>query len=349
MADAMRRALICGVSGQDGAYLASHLLDLGYEVWGTSRDAEGKSLGNLWRLGIAQQVRLLSMVPEDFRSVFVALSKAKPDEVYYLAGQSSVGLSFELPAETLQSTVMGTLNLLEACRLIERPVRLYHAGSSECFGDTGGAAAHEQTPFSPRSPYAVAKASAFWLVNNYREAYGLYACNGILFNHESPLRPQRFVTQKIVSAACRIAAGSTERLRLGRLDIARDWGWAPEYVCAMHRMLQQPTARDYVIATGHTHTLQAFVEAAFACVHLDWRLHVDHASELLRPTDLTVSRADPTRATRELDWQAQHQMQDVVRLMVQAQLAQLAQSVQSAQTDTTATPARLHEDALIDA
>jgi GDPmannose 4,6-dehydratase len=318
------RALICGISGQDGAYLARHLLDLGYEVWGTSRDAEGKSLGNLWRLGIAERVRLLSMVPEDFRSVFVALNKARPQEVYYLAGQSSVGLSFEQPAETLQSTVMGTLNLLEACRLIERPVRLYHAGSSECFGDSGGAPAHEETPFSPRSPYAVAKASAFWLVNNYREAYGLYACNGILFNHESPLRPQRFVTQKIVSAACRIAAGSTERLRLGRLDIARDWGWAPEYVTAMHGMLQQPTPRDYVIATGHTCTLQAFVEAAFASLHLDWRAHVDQASELLRPTDLAVSRADPSRAARELNWQAQHRMEDVVRLMVQAQLAQAA-------------------------
>jgi GDPmannose 4,6-dehydratase len=326
----LQRALICGVSGQDGAYLAKHLLDLGYEVWGTSRDAEGKSLGNLQRLGVAQRVRLLSMVPEDFRSVFMALNKSKPAEVYYLAGQSSVGLSFELPAETLQSTVMGTLNLLEACRLIERPVRLYHAGSSECFGDTGGTPAHEDTPFSPRSPYAVAKASAFWLVNNYREAYGLFACNGILFNHESPLRPQRFVTQKIVSTACRIAAGSVERLRLGRLDIARDWGWAPEYVRAMHQMLQQPTPRDYIIATGQTSTLQSFVEATFAGLDLDWRAHVDQAPELLRPTDLAVSRADPSRALRELGWQAQHSMADVVGLMVKAQRAQTTQTAQIA-------------------
>ena len=315
----MRRALICGIGGQDGTYLARHLLAEGYEVWGTSRDAEGASLGNLVRLRLRDRVTVVSMVPEDFRSVFIALTRAMPDEVYFLAGQSSVGLSFELPAETLQSIVIGTLNLLEACRVMVRPVRLYHAGSSECFGDTGGAAADESTPFSPRSPYAVAKASAFWLVSNYREAYGLYACNGILFNHESPLRPIRFVTRKIVSAAARIAAGSRERLRLGRLDIARDWGWAPEYVTAMHRMLQQPVARDYVIATGRTHTLEEFVAAAFAAHGLDWAGHVDQAPEFFRPSDITVSRANPLRASRELDWSARHDMTDVVRMMTTAE------------------------------
>jgi GDPmannose 4,6-dehydratase len=316
-----KRALVCGVSGQDGSYLARHLLTLGYEVWGTSRDAEGHGLHNLVHLGIRPRVRMLSMVPEDFRSVFVAMSRAMPAEVYFLAGQSSVGLSFELPAETLQSTVLGTLNLLEACRLMERPVRLYHASSSECFGNTDGCPANEDTPFSPRSPYAVAKASAFWLVNNYREAYGLFACNGILFNHESPLRPQRFVTQKIIAAACRIAAGANERLRLGRLDIARDWGWAPDYVRAMHAMLQQPTARDYIIATGHTHSLQQFVQNAFGSLGLNWQAHVDIADELMRPTDLAISRADPSRAARELGWSAEHVMQDVVRLMIKAHTA----------------------------
>jgi GDPmannose 4,6-dehydratase len=313
-----RRALICGVSGQDGAYLARHLLSLGYEVWGTSRDAEGSSFSKLRQLGIHQALRLRSMAPEDFRSVFSALKAAQPDEVYFLAGQSSVGLSFELPAETLQSMVMGTLNLLEACRLMERPVRLYHAGSSECFGDTGGAPAHETTPFSPRSPYAVAKASACWLVNNYREAYGLFACTGILFNHESPLRPQRFVTQKIVSTAWRIAQGSPERLRLGRLDIARDWGWAPEYVVAMHRMLQQEQPRNVLIATGQTHTLQTFVETAFEHLKLDWCDHVDHAPEQMRPSDLTVSRADPRLAEEVLGWRAQVKMPQVVARMLAA-------------------------------
>ena len=313
-----RRALICGVSGQDGAYLARWLLERGYEVWGSSRDAEGSSFANLDRLGIRDRVRLRSMAPEDFRSVFVALRAANPDEVYYLAGQSSVGLSFELPAETLQSVVLGTLNMLEACRLMDRPVRLYHAGSSECFGDTGGAPATERTPFRPRSPYAVAKASAFWLVDNYREAYGLFACSGILFNHESALRPSRFVTQKIVSAAWRIANGANERLQLGRLDIARDWGWAPEYVGAMHRMLQQDTPRDFVIATGQTHTLEQFVEATFSRLGLDWRQHVEQRIDLMRPNELQVSRAEPQLAAEVLGWQATCRMPEVVGRMIDA-------------------------------
>lgn len=313
-----RRALICGISGQDGAYLARWLLECGYEVWGSSRDVGGAGFANLRRLGVLDRVRLLSMAPEDFRSVFVALRAANPDEVYYLAGQSSVGLSFELPAETLQSVVLGTLNMLEACRLMERPVRLYHAGSSECFGDANGEPANEQTPFRPRSPYAVAKASAFWLVDNYREAYGLHACSGILFNHESPLRPSRFVTQKIIGTARRIANGSNERLQLGRLDIARDWGWAPEYVVAMHRMLQQDTPRDYVIATGHTHTLEHFVETAFSQLGLDWRAHVEQRQELMRPNELTVSRADPSLAAAHLQWQATSSMTQVVSKMIDA-------------------------------
>lgn len=314
-----RRALICGVGGQDGAYLAQHLLAQDYEVWGTSRDVEGTTLGRMDRLGVRPRVRLRSMAPEDFRSVFATLRAALPDEVYHLAGQSSVGLSFELPAETLQSVVLGTLNLLEACRMLERPVRLYHAASSECFGDTEGAAAHEHTPFRPRSPYAVAKASAFWLVDNYRQAYGLYACSGILFNHESPLRAARFVTQKIVGTAWRIAHGSRERLRLGRLDIERDWGWAPEYVTAMHRMLQLDAPRDFVIATGRSHSLQDFVDTAFGRLGLDWRDHVDaDAPEQLRPSDLKTSRADPGLARRVLGWQAEVGMAGVVAGMLTA-------------------------------
>jgi GDPmannose 4,6-dehydratase len=316
MSDTTRRALICGISGQDGSYLAQWLLECGYEVWGTSRDAEGSTFGNLHRLGIRDRVRVLSMVPEDFRSVFVALRASRPDEVYYLAGQSSVGLSFELPAETLQSVVLGTLNMLEACRLSDQPVRLYHAGSSECFGDIGGEPADEGTPFRPRSPYAVAKASAFWLVQNYREAYGLHACSGILFNHESPLRPARFVTQKIISSALRIANGSAERLQLGRLDIARDWGWAPEYVRAMHLMLQHSSPLDVVIATGQTHTLESFVETTFRQLGLNWRDHVDQSASLSRPNELLVSRADPSLAEGELGWKASLGMPEVVSMML---------------------------------
>lgn len=313
-------ALICGISGQDGAYLARLLLQQGYRVIGASRDAQVGSFGNLAKLGIRDQVELASMALSDFRSVLQVLAKYDPDEIYNLAGQSSVGLSFEQPVETLESISIGTLNLLEGIRFLNRNIRLYNAGSSECFGDTGNAPANEQTPFRPRSPYAVAKAAAFWQVDNYREAYGLYACSGILFNHESPLRPERFVTQKIIRAASRIANGSNERLKLGNLDIQRDWGWAPEYVEAMWKMLQQPQPEDFVIATGETHSLQNFVEEVFAAVNLDWRSHVDTDPALMRPTDLAVSRADPSHAKAKLGWQAQTNMQGVVRKMVESEL-----------------------------
>ena len=309
-------ALICGVTGQDGAYLAQLLLEKDYVVWGTSRDAQGASYRNLLSLGIRDAVKTISMVPDDFRSVFLALKRSLPDEIYYLAGQSSVGLSFEQPAETMQSTVLGVLNVLEACRLVDHPVRLYHAGSSECFGDTHGEAADENTPFRPNSPYAVAKASAHWLLDNYRNAYGIHACTGILFNHESPLRPARFVTQKIICAVQRIAKGSDEKLRLGRLDIQRDWGWAPEYVDAMWRILQQDQPQDYVVATGKTHSLEQFVETAFAYFDLDCQRYVDQAPELLRPTDPWLIAGNPSKARDVLGWQASKLMPDVVAAMM---------------------------------
>ena len=309
------RALICGVTGQDGSYLAQLLLGKGYQVFGTSRDAQASTLGNLATLGLQGKVSMLSMAPSDFRSVFTAVDQSDPDEIYYLAGQSSVGLSFEQPAETLDSIVSGVLNLLEVMRLRKRAVRLYNAGSSECFGDTRGHAANEQTPFYPRSPYAVAKASAHWLVTNYRESYGLFACNGILFNHESPLRAERFVTQKIIRATRRIAAGSDERLTLGRLDISRDWGWAPEYVDAMWRMLQQSAPEDFVVATGESRTLSDFVAATFAQYALDWQAHVDVSAALLRPTDINQSLGNPSLAEQRLGWRARNRMEQVVQLM----------------------------------
>ncbi len=310
------KALICGVGGQDGAYLARLLCDKNYEVWGTSRDAQMASFANLDRLQVRESVITRSMAPNDFRSVLAVLYDCQPDEIYFLAGQSSVGLSFEQPAETLESIVVGTLNLMEAIRLLRHPVRLYHASSSECFGDVGTTAADENTPFSPRSPYAVAKASAHWLVANYRDAYGLQAYNGILFNHESPLRPTRFVTQKIVSTACRIASGSDETLTLGRLDMARDWGWAPEYVECMWRMLQQDVPRDFVVATGEANTLESFVSTAFEVLDMDWREHVVSDPKLFRPAEISWSQGDPSRAARELSWSAKLNMRGVVREMV---------------------------------
>ena len=320
-----RKALIFGVSGQDGSYLAQLLLGRGYEVYGASRDAQVTSFDNLIRLGIRNRVALESVSLIDFRSVLRALMKTQPDEVYNLAGQSSVALSFQQPVETLESIAQGTLNLLEAIRFTDRPIRLYNAGSSECFGDTSQPA-DENTPFRPRSPYAVAKAAAFWEVANYREAYGLYACSGLLFNHESPLRPKRFVTKKIVRAACRIAAGSKEKLHLGNIAIQRDWGWAPEYVEAMWLMLQTDTPSDFVIATGESRSLEEFVENAFAYAGLDWCDHVQLDPMLLRPADISIGRANPARASVELGWQATHKMRDVVRMMVEEEQEELRKS-----------------------
>lgn len=313
-----KTALICGVSGQDGAWLALFLSRKGYTVWGTSRDVLGNSFENLIKLGIEKKIKKLSMDPENFHSVCNVLRKIVPDEIYFLTGQSSVGLSFEQPAETIQSITMGTLNVLEACRLMKNEIRLYHAGSSECFGDvTNLKAADENTIFQPRSPYAVAKASTFWLVNNYREAYSLFACTGLLFNHESSLRPDRFVTKKIVNGAKSIAQGFGEKLILGRLDIARDWGWAPEYVEAMWLMLQREHPEDFVIATGKTHTLKDFVSEAFQAFDLDWRDHVIQDPSLFRPTDLVMSHANPSKAEKLLGWKAKSYMTDVVRNLIE--------------------------------
>jgi GDPmannose 4,6-dehydratase len=311
-----KSALICGVSGQDGAYLAKLLLEKGYEVYGGSRDAQISSFSNLRKLNIKEQVNFVSINIHDFRSVLQTIIKIKPDEIYNLAGQSSVGLSFEQPVETLESISIGTLNLLEAIRFSNLPIHFYNAGSSECFGDTGNEAANEETPFRPRSPYAVAKAAAFWEVANYREAYNIYACTGILFNHESPLRQERFVTQKIIASVKRISNGSTEKLRLGNIEIARDWGWAPDYVEAMWLMLQQKTADDFVIATGQTHKLKDFIQMAFETVGLNWENHVEIDPNLFRPTDLAIGKANPIKAFEKLGWKANKNLEEIVKKML---------------------------------
>ncbi len=313
------KALISGASGQDGAYLACLLLEKGYEVYGASRDAQSCSFANLERLGIRKQVKTVSLAINDFRSVLQVLQTVDPDEVYNLAGQSSVGLSFEQPVETLESISVAALNFLEAIRFTGKSIKFYNAGSSECFGDTNGKRADEETPFRPRSPYAVAKASAHWIIANYREAYNLFACTGILFNHESPLRPERFVTKKIIASACRIAHGSGETLSLGNMDIRRDWGWAPEYVTAMWLMLQQETPQDYVIATGSSRSLEELVALAFKEVSLDWQQHVVSDKTLLRPADIREGCGKPDKAKRLLGWQATYGLEEVVRGMMQAE------------------------------
>jgi GDPmannose 4,6-dehydratase len=307
-----KTALVLGIGGQDAAYLSKLLLAKGYSVIGTSRDATLANRAGLQALGIESEVKIVSMAPTDFRSVLQTVRRHAPDEIYHLAGQTSVGLSFDQPVETIESIAIGTLNVLEAIRFVERPIRLYHAGSSECFGDTGEMPATESTPFRPRSPYAVAKACAHNLVANYREAYGMHACTGIMFNHESPLRPERFVTQKIVRAAARIAGGSTETLRLGNLEIHRDWGWAPEYVEAMWLMVQQDEPEDLVIATGRTVSLKYFVDRAFRFFGLDWNPHVISDNSLLRPSDIRYGAGSPARALYKLGWRSTLDVDGVV-------------------------------------
>ena len=315
-----KRALICGVSGQDGAYLAKLLLDKGYEVWGSSRDCQISSFTGLQKLQILERVKKISISLTDFRSVLQGLSKVMPHEVYNLAGQSSVGLSFEQPVETAESITNGVLNLLEAIRFMDPDIRFYNAGSSESFGDTNGFPADEDTIFRPKSPYAIAKAAATWQVALYREAYGLFATTGILFNHESPLRPERFVTKKIISAACRISKGSEERLELGNIDIRRDWGWAPEYVDAMWRILNQDDPQDYIIATGKTQSLKDFLNTAFEALNLDWHDHVTVNSKLMRPTDPYEIMGLPLKAEKKLGWKPKIFGPDLVKKLIQYEL-----------------------------
>jgi GDPmannose 4,6-dehydratase len=314
-------ALIFGIGGQDGSWLAELLVRHGYTVHGTSRDREASSFANLRRLGLLGRVRLHSAVLNDFRSVVQVIKEVRPDEIYNLAGQSSVGLSFEQPVETLDSIVHGTVNILEAIRFLGLDTRFYNASSSECFGNTESGPAAEDHPFHPRSPYGVGKAAAYWAVANYRESYDLFACSGILFNHESPLRPARYVTQKIVRGAADIAERRTDRLRLGELSVARDWGWAPDYVDAMWRMLNHDRPEDFVIATGELHTLEEFVRLAFEGFGLDWRDHVETDPGLKRPADITHSVGDPGKAKRLLGWQAGTTMPGVVAKLVEAEIA----------------------------
>ena len=310
-----KKALIIGITGQDGAYLAKHLLSKGYEVTGSSRDVMASSFNNLNTLGIRSQVKLISVSINDFRSVFNAIQESNPDEIYNLAGQTSVGLSFDQPVEAIESIAIGTLNILEVIRLLNKPVRFYNAGSSECFGDTGDAPANEQTPFAPRSPYAVAKSTAKWLINSYRESYGLYACTGILFNHESPLRPEHFVTQKIIAGAAKIKAGQLNKLQLGNLDISRDWGWAPEYVQAMWLMMQLDQPDDFVIATGRKESLKYFVAKSFEYFDLDWQKYVEIEPSFFRPNEIVSSVGNPEKAIKKLGWNKPTDIDGVIKMM----------------------------------
>jgi GDPmannose 4,6-dehydratase len=265
-------------------------------------------------------VELVSLAPNDFRSVLKVVAGVQPDEIYNLAGQTSVGLSFEQPVECLESISTATLNLLEVIRFLGGGIRFFSAGSSECFGDTGQTPATEATPLRPRSPYAVAKASAYWQVATYREAYGMFACTGILANHESPLRPRRFVTQKIIEGVKAIKAGRARTIQLGNLDIWRDWGWAPDYVQAMVAMLQADEPADYLIASGTTTSLHDFAQSAFAEADLDMADHLETLEALKRPADLAYSAMDPSRIAAELGWHSNRPVREIVVKMFSSEL-----------------------------
>jgi len=312
-----KTALIVGITGQDAAYLSKLLLEKGYRVVGTSRDHQLASFSHLSTLGITGEVERTSMSTHDFASVIKTIANVRPDEIYHLAGQSSVGLSFSQPLETLHSHVDGITNLLEAVRFTGIQSRIYNAGSGECFGNVTDQPADEYHSFSPTSPYAIAKLAAYWLTKNYRDSYGLHACTGILFNHESPLRPERFVTKKIIAAACRISKGSGEKLVLGDLSIKRDWGWAPEYVHAMWLILQQPVAQDYVIATGTQYSLQDFVQQSFEYLNLNWKDHVVVDESLFRPNEILGNFGDASKAHRELGWKATLTMPEIIPLLIE--------------------------------
>ena len=315
-----KTALIAGVTGQDGAYLAHHLLALGYRVVGTSRDAQMCDTSRLQRLGVADDIEIISLAPNDFRSVLKVVSGTEPDEIYNLAGQTSVGLSFEQPVECMESISVATLNLLEVIRYLGEGIRFFSAGSSECFGDSGEKPATEDTPLHPRSPYAVAKAASFWQVSTYREAYGMFACTGILANHESPLRPKRFVTQKVIEGVKSIKAGLLEKLRLGNLEVWRDWGWAPDYVKAMHLMLQAEKPRDYLIASGATTSLRDFVQSAFDVAGLEIDNYLESDDFFKRPADLSYSAVDPSSIKRDLGWSSSRSTKEIVVKMYRGEL-----------------------------
>jgi GDPmannose 4,6-dehydratase len=280
------------------------------------------SFRGLKHLGIGSQLKLFEMQPAELESVQQIIDSIQPQEVYNLAAQSSVNLSFIKPAETFRSITLTTLNVLEAIRNSHKKARFYNAGSGEVFGKIEGHPADEETRFNPVSPYGLAKATSTRQVEMYRDIYGLYACTGILFNHESELRPTTYVTKKIISAACRIGSGSKEKLELGNINICRDWGYAPEYVDAMWQMLQQQDPQDFVIATGTTKSLKYFINQAFLYFGLNWEDHVVIKSSLMRPAEIEVGSANPTKAKKILGWKAKNNLSDIVNHMIRHELAE---------------------------
>jgi len=311
-----KKAIITGVSGQDGSYLAELLLQKGYEVHGIIRRHSTPATSRIDH--IFSDLHLHYGDVTDASSTSNIIYDVKPDEIYHLAAQSHVRTSFDIPVATAQATGIGTLNILEAIK--GKGIKFYQASSSELYGGIYGAATDETVPFHPRSPYAIAKLFAYWSTVNHREAYGTFACNGILFNHESPRRGETFVTKKIVKAAVRIARGLQDKLFLGNLDARRDWGFAGDFVEAMYLMLQQPKADDYVVATGVAHTVRDFLDVAFGYLNLDWKQYVETDPRLYRPTEVDMLLGDATKAKRVLGWTPKVNFGELVQMMVESEM-----------------------------
>jgi GDPmannose 4,6-dehydratase len=327
----MKKALITGVSGQDGSYLAEFLLARGYEVHGIIRRASTfntRRIDHLYRDPHGSNGRFFLHYGDvaDSTSLIKLLHDIQPEEIYHLAAQSHVRVSFEIPEYTGDVTALGTVRLLEAIRESGLKARFYQASSSEMFGKAREVPQTETTPFHPRSPYAAAKVYAYWITVNYRESYGLFACNGILFNHESPRRGETFVTRKITRAVASIKAGLQDKLYLGDLNAKRDWGYAREYVEAMWLMLQQPEPDDYVIATGETHSVSEFCQEAFSHAGLDWRKYVAIDPKYYRPAEVELLVGDASKARRTLGWDPRVKFKELVRMMVDADVAALSES-----------------------
>jgi len=329
-----KKALITGITGQDGSYLAELLLEKGYTVYGVIRRSSSfntRRIDHLYRDPHEADVRLHLVYADltDASSLNKVLRDVRPDEIYNLGAQSHVRVSFDIPEYTAEVTALGSVRLLEAIRETGLNTRYYQASSSELFGKVAESPQTERTPFYPRSPYAAAKAYSFYITRNYREAYDLFACNGILFNHESPRRGETFVTRKITRAAARIKLGLQDKLFLGNLDARRDWGFAGDYVDAMWRMLQADRPDDYVVATGETHSVREFLELTFEHLDLDWRRHVEHDPRYLRPTEVDVLLGDATRARDELGWEPKVGFKELVGMMADSDL-ELAEAEQRA-------------------
>lgn len=322
MRNTKKTAIITGITGQDGSYLAEFLLAKGYRVYGLERRSSNKNHTNVAHL--LSKITMISGDLLDEASVVHAFKQAKPDEVYNLASQSFVGESWKQPVFTGEVTGLGVTRVLEAIRQVNPRIKFYQASSSEMFGAIKETPQNERTSFYPRSPYGIAKLYAHWITMNYRESYGMFAVSGILFNHESPRRGLEFVTRKITDGAVRIKMGMQKELRLGNLDTARDWGFAGDYVEAMWLMLQQKTPQDYVIGTGHTHTVREFAEEAFGHLGLDWKKYVTIDKEFLRPAEVYHLQADSAQARKKLGWKPKVDFRELVRMMVDADVKRLS-------------------------